>query len=139
MVAEIRLFGANSATWRILRINHIVVRLFCAALPKFDSQPEDISVMLQQTARFPCYIQAIPPASIYWYKNDQPLNLDRSRMLVLPSGALEINRVVWEDVGKYRCRAENVERHRWSSEGNLSIDRDNSNDYNLIKIALIFL
>lgn len=40
---------------------------------------------------------------IHWLKDDLPLRLDESRMVVLPSGALEIDEVSGSDGGAYHC------------------------------------
>lgn len=74
-----------------------------------------------QTAYFPCSAFAIPSASVTWLKDQQPLQLDPSRMLVLPSGALEIDAVQTTDEGAYQCSALNAEKNRISSAGNLFV------------------
>jgi hypothetical protein len=69
---------------------------------RFLLQPADLTVFLTQTAVFQC--QAEPAGSpARWLKNDSPLQLDR-RMIVLPSGALEITDVNIGDRASYRCQ-----------------------------------
>jgi hypothetical protein len=58
----------------------------CPGLPQLHQQPVDQRVFPGQTAYFSCWIDAIPQASITWLKDERPLHLDETRMLVLPSG-----------------------------------------------------
>jgi neogenin len=46
---------------------------------------------------FPHRVQATPAAHVRWLKDDLPLNLDPARMIVLPSGALELEQVQLSD------------------------------------------
>ncbi|KAL3202069.1 hypothetical protein MRX96_042706 [Rhipicephalus microplus] len=82
-------------------------KLQVAALPRFDEQPPDV----------------------IWLKDQQPLQLDPARMLVLPSGALELDAVQTTDEGAYQCSAHNADRNRVSSAGNLfvSLSYDDAN------------
>ncbi|KAF0313218.1 Neogenin [Amphibalanus amphitrite] len=65
------------------------------------------TVFLGQTARLECGVRGRPAPSISWLKDDQPLQLDTSRMTVLPSGALELDHAQMFDQADYVCRAEN--------------------------------
>ncbi|XP_022254822.1 neogenin-like, partial [Limulus polyphemus] len=104
-------------------------KLQVASLPRFDEQPQDVTLFPGQAAYLPCVIQGIPPASVSWEKNSQSLQIDYSRMLVLPSGALEIKRVKITDEGRYRCNASNVDKYRISAEGSLSVNPDYLESY----------
>ncbi|XP_015927066.1 neogenin isoform X5 [Parasteatoda tepidariorum] len=99
-------------------------KLHIANLPRFDEQPHDITVYPGQTAYFPCSIQGHPPAVISWYKDDRMLRMEKDRFTLLPSGALEIHNVQSTDSGTYKCNASNVERHRISSSGTLTVSLD---------------
>ncbi|XP_023218239.1 neogenin-like isoform X2 [Centruroides sculpturatus] len=99
-------------------------KLQISSLPRFDEQPEDINVHLHQSAYLPCAIQGIPPATITWLKDGHPLNVESSRMMVLPSGALEIDFVKKSDAGIYQCNATNIEKFRLSSQGILNVNAD---------------
>ncbi|XP_055934961.1 neogenin-like isoform X2 [Argiope bruennichi] len=99
-------------------------KLQIANLPRFDEQPHDLTVYPGQTAYFPCSIQGHPPADIIWYKDDRLLRLDKDRMTLLPSGALEIQHVKSSDSGTYKCNASNIERHRISAIGTLTVSLD---------------
>ncbi|CAN7980888.1 unnamed protein product, partial [Ixodes pacificus] len=96
-------------------------KLQVAALPRFEEQPRDMRLFPGQTAYFPCSAFAVPSASVVWLKDQQPLQLDPSRMLVLPSGALEIDGVQTTDEGAYQCTAYNADKNRISSAGNLFV------------------
>lgn len=102
---------------------------FFIALPPFDKYPKNASVFLHQTVYFPCCIQAMPPAMITWYKNEQPVILDEARMTILPSGALEIDSVTILDEGAYHCVASNPEKSRKSEVGYLIINKNSGKLY----------
>lgn len=106
-----------------------MLHIFYIALPPFDKYPKNASIFLHQTVYFPCYIQAMPPAKITWYKNEQPLILDETRMTTLPSGALEIDSVTNLDEGAYHCIASNPEKYRQSDVGYLIINRNSGKLY----------
>lgn len=99
-------------------------KLQISSLPRFDEQPEDIDVHLHQSAYLPCAIQGIPPATITWIKDGHPLHMESSRMMILPSGALEIDFVKISDAGIYQCNATNIEKFRLSSQGILNVNVD---------------
>lgn len=40
---------------------------------------------------------------IQWFKDDMPLEIDNSRMVLFPSGAIEIDELVASDKGTYQC------------------------------------
>ena len=76
------------------------------ALSRFDSEPDDQTVFLGQTAVFECSTaSSIPPTRPKWLKDDYPLDLDH-RMTVLPSGMLTVTDVTLADRAEYRCVAE---------------------------------
>ncbi|XP_066989583.1 neogenin isoform X3 [Macrobrachium rosenbergii] len=95
-------------------------KLSVVALPKFDDQPEDMTVFEGERARFACAINGNPPSSITWFKNSHLLELD-SRMTLLPSGALEIENVAKSDEGKYYCQARSLDKTKVSREANLKV------------------
>lgn len=71
-------------------------------LSGFIQEPHDITVYPGQKAHFACRVNASPPPRIRWLKDERPLQLDDLRMIVLPSGALEIDEVRELDQGSYR-------------------------------------
>ncbi|KAK4309382.1 hypothetical protein Pmani_018962 [Petrolisthes manimaculis] len=90
------------------------------ALPKFEEQPEDMTVYDGERARFPCAIDSSPPPKIKWFKNSHPLELD-SRMTLLPSGALEIENVAATDDGEYYCQATSLDKTKVSQQATLQV------------------
>ncbi|XP_046645538.1 neogenin-like isoform X3 [Daphnia pulicaria] len=96
-------------------------KLQIASLPRFELEPKDVAVRVGDTARFNCLVMATPAAHVRWLKDDLPLNLDPARMIVLPSGALELEQVQLSDQGYYRCNVSNVDKHRISAEAKLNV------------------
>lgn len=68
----------------------------------FHEEPSDLTVYIGQRAHFACHVEGVPPPKIRWLKDERPLQLDDVRMVILPSGALEIDEVVESDQGSYR-------------------------------------
>ena len=60
--------------------------LDCTGPPFLQLQPADQRVFPGQTAYFSCWVDATPPATVTWLKDERPLHMDETRMLVLPSG-----------------------------------------------------
>lgn len=87
-------------------------------------QPADLRVFPGQTAHFACVTQSVPVARVTWLKNDRPLALDRVRMLVMPTGALEIDEVQVSDQGSYQCNATASATSTLSNKASLAIDMD---------------
>ncbi|XP_036150275.1 neogenin isoform X5 [Monomorium pharaonis] len=93
-----------------------------ASLPGFEREPQDTMVYTGQIAYLSC---ALPASSsllkIQWLKDEHPLMLDKSRMTILPSGALEIDDVQYHDVGSYRCNASGYGQYRLSNKAQLGL------------------
>ncbi|XP_020283453.1 neogenin isoform X2 [Pseudomyrmex gracilis] len=93
-----------------------------ASLPGFEREPQDTMVYAGQIAYLSC---ALPASSsllkIQWLKDEHPLQLDKTRMTILPSGALEINDVQYRDVGSYRCNASGYGQYRLSNKAQLGL------------------
>nr|CAD7442449.1 unnamed protein product [Timema bartmani] len=92
------------------------------ALPLLESEPKDLTIFPGQTAYFSCLTQGV--AQVVWLKDDRPLRLDETRMLVLPSGALEIDEVMSSDNGSYRCNVSSLGQFRLSLSAALSVNKD---------------
>jgi hypothetical protein len=56
-----------------------------------------------------------------WLKDDAPIRMDLTRMILLPSGALEIDEVSTADRGTYQCNVTSGTFSRISSKSNLNI------------------
>lgn len=74
--------------------------------PQLQQESSEVYLTPGQTAYFRCLalpLQSERPLHIQWLRDDVPLHLDESRMVVLPSGALEIDEVSASDRGAYSC------------------------------------
>jgi len=89
-----------------------------------SQQPQSQTVHAGQIAHLVCGVEANPPASVVWLKNDHVLVLDDTRMMQLPSGSLDINDVEHWDAGMYRCNASSLNRHALSEKAKLTVEQD---------------
>ncbi|XP_045029173.1 neogenin isoform X4 [Daphnia magna] len=96
-------------------------KLQIASLPRFELEPKDVAVRVGDTARFNCLVMATPAAYVRWLKDDLPLNIEPARMIILPSGALELEQVQLSDQGYYRCNVSNEDKYRISAEAKLNV------------------
>jgi hypothetical protein len=78
-----------------------------------------MSIGIGQTARFGCSANGVPSPNISWFKDKLPLVEDASRMIVLPSGSLEITKVRDADQGVYKCHVTNIDKQLVSGSGRL--------------------
>lgn len=67
---------------------------------------------------------------IHWYKDDMPLQIDSARMLILPTGSLEIDELTVQDRGTYQCNVSYENFSRVSSKTNLNIRSPSGNPAN---------
>lgn len=74
-----------------------------------------------QIAYLSCKLATEDQVEVQWLKDEQPLVLDESRMSVMPSGALEIDEVLPQDVGSYRCNATGFGQYRLSNKAQLTL------------------
>ncbi|XP_040270213.1 immunoglobulin superfamily DCC subclass member 4-like isoform X1 [Bufo bufo] len=95
-----------------------------AGLPPFHLHPEPQVVLENTLARFECGINGSPTPQITWQKDQVPLPSSSNRIIVLPSGVLQIVGVQQEDEGLYRCVAANTLSIRYSNEAQLSVKKD---------------
>nr|CAD7586915.1 unnamed protein product [Timema genevievae] len=117
--------GEYQCVANLLEVGSIVsrtARLVIATLPLLESEPQDLTIFPGQTAYFSCLTQGV--AQVVWLKDDRPLRLDETRMLVLPSGALEIDEVMSSDNGSYRCNVSSLGQFRLSRSAALSVNKD---------------
>ncbi|KAM6435005.1 immunoglobulin superfamily DCC subclass member 3-like [Liasis olivaceus] len=96
-------------------------RIQIATLSKFHMHPESMSVEEGGVARFQCFVQGVPEATITWEHNQTALMTDDYRFTLLPTGILQITGVRRSDVGTYRCVARNIANTRYSQAATLSI------------------
>jgi len=67
---------------------------------------------------------------IQWLKDDTPLRIDDTRMIILPSGSLEIDESIAQDRGTYQCNVTYENFSRLSSKTNLNIKSPSGNPEN---------
>ncbi|XP_077119425.1 immunoglobulin superfamily DCC subclass member 4 [Ranitomeya variabilis] len=94
-----------------------------AGLPPFHLHPEPQDALENSLARFECGINGSPTPQITWQKDQVPVP-SSNRIVILPSGVLQIIGVQQEDEGLYRCVAANSLTIRYSNEAQLSVQKD---------------
>ncbi|KAG7477137.1 hypothetical protein MATL_G00090940 [Megalops atlanticus] len=85
---------------------------------------ESVSAHLGDTALLRCEVTGEPMPVVHWQKNreDLPAALTpESRVVVLPSGSLQVSRVQPPDSATYRCLAENPGSARTGSDAELRV------------------
>ncbi|XP_014240160.1 neogenin isoform X2 [Cimex lectularius] len=95
-----------------------------AKLPSLDKQPQSLNVYPKQTAHFACHSNSKPQPTVTWIKDQLPLVLDETRMIVLPSGSLEIDEVQVSDIGSYQCNISGLAGYRLSEKAFLTVSQD---------------
>ncbi|KAJ8377907.1 hypothetical protein AAFF_G00250580 [Aldrovandia affinis] len=92
-----------------------------AALPKFHTHPESMSVDEGGVARFQCQVNGVPEATITWERDRAPLRTQDTRYTLLPAGILQVTSVKRADAGVYRCVATNIANIRYSHNAELNV------------------
>ncbi|KAJ8415635.1 hypothetical protein AAFF_G00426150 [Aldrovandia affinis] len=85
---------------------------------------ESVVTHLGDTALLRCEVTGEPSPVVHWQKNREDLPLQfapESRMVVLPSGSLQVSRVQPPDSATYRCLAENPGSARTGSDAELRV------------------
>ncbi|KAB0405616.1 hypothetical protein E2I00_016186 [Balaenoptera physalus] len=90
---------------------------------RFLSQTESVTAFMGDTVLLKCEVIGEPMPTIHWQKNQQDLTPipGDSRVVVLPSGALQISRLQLGDIGIYRCLARNPASSRTGNEAEVRI------------------
>uniref|UniRef100_A0A5F8HGK1 DCC netrin 1 receptor n=1 Tax=Monodelphis domestica TaxID=13616 RepID=A0A5F8HGK1_MONDO len=93
---------------------------------RFLSQTESVTAFMGDTVLLKCEVVGEPMPIIHWQKNqeDLVLNPGDSRIVILPSGALQISRLQPGDNGIYRCLARNPASSRTGNEAEIRILSD---------------
>nr|CAH7750184.1 unnamed protein product [Callosobruchus chinensis] len=105
VIEEQRLTGTYQCMATLPNVGSIVSRtakLKVATLDGFVEEPSDLTVWAGERAHLSCLANGLPPPRMRWLKDERPLHIDRLRMTVLPSGALEIDEALPADQGTYR-------------------------------------
>ncbi|KAL7837960.1 hypothetical protein AOLI_G00263640 [Acnodon oligacanthus] len=85
---------------------------------------ESVSSFMGDTALLRCEVTGEPMPVVRWQKNrvDLPTAFDLdSRVVVLPSGSLQVSRVQPPDSATYRCLAENPGSARTGTDADLRV------------------
>ncbi|XP_058133726.1 netrin receptor DCC isoform X1 [Dasypus novemcinctus] len=93
---------------------------------RFLSQTESVTAFMGDTVLLKCEVIGEPMPTIHWQKNQQDVtpSLGDSRVVILPSGALQISRLQPGDIGIYRCLARNPASSRTGNEAEVRILSD---------------
>lgn len=85
---------------------------------------ESVSSYMGDTALLRCEVTGEPMPVVRWQKNrdELPLTFDPdSRVVVLPSGSLQVSKVQPPDAATYRCLAENPGSARIGTDADLRV------------------
>uniref|UniRef100_A0A8C1NYN1 DCC netrin 1 receptor n=1 Tax=Cyprinus carpio TaxID=7962 RepID=A0A8C1NYN1_CYPCA len=85
---------------------------------------ESVSAHLGDTALLRCEVTGEPMPVVRWQKNREDLTLTfdpDSRVVILPSGSLQVSRVQPPDSATYRCLAENPSSSRSGTDADLRV------------------
>lgn len=124
------LTGAYQCLLSVDGIGTIVSRsaiVTIASLPEVNQDSNEIYMFQGQTAYLKCISSLSMINShgynykIHWLKDDVPLRFDATRMLIMPSGSLEIDELGAQDRGTYQCNVTFENYSRLSSKSNLNI------------------
>ncbi|KFO26871.1 Netrin receptor DCC [Fukomys damarensis] len=93
---------------------------------RFLSQTESVTAFTGDTVLLKCEVIGEPMPTIHWQKNQQDLTPapGDSRVVVLPSGALQISQLQAGDIGIYQCSARNPASSRIGNEAEVRILSD---------------
>lgn len=76
---------------------------------------------------FPCQIKGLPTPDVRWFKDDVELEgLTHSNYLIHFDNVLELRSVQFSDFGRYKCKASNKDRIKFSRIAHLTQDSDAS-------------
>ncbi|CAL2029366.1 unnamed protein product [Caenorhabditis brenneri] len=101
----------TQATYQVEVIEHVEEQKKKEYAPRINPPLEDKTVNGGQPIRLSCKVDAIPRASVVWYKDGLPIRAD-SRISIQYEGdgtaSLAINDSTEADIGAYRCVATNA-------------------------------
>lgn len=100
-----------------ISIFKLIFSFYCTELPETNNIFSELYLFPGQTAYFKCLSSPILTNEntnyrIQWFKDDSPLILDETRMILLASGALEIDEITASDKGTYQCNVTSGPLHR---------------------------
>lgn len=77
-------------------------------MPETNNLFRELYLYPGQTAYFKCLASTTTTSDlgkyhVQWFKDDMPFTFDDTRMVLFPSGAIEIDELVAADKGTYQC------------------------------------
>ncbi|XP_051736376.1 cell adhesion molecule L1-like a isoform X10 [Ctenopharyngodon idella] len=69
----------------------------------------EYATMLGKSVMMDCKVFSSPPATLNWRREDPEGSVDGERYSLLKNGSLQIHKVEMEDMGQYKCLANNSE------------------------------
>uniref|UniRef100_A0A8C1RDN3 DCC netrin 1 receptor n=1 Tax=Cyprinus carpio TaxID=7962 RepID=A0A8C1RDN3_CYPCA len=103
---------------------------------------ESVSAHLGDMALLRCEVTGEPMPMVRWQKNreDLPLTFDPdSRVVILPSGSLQVSRVQPPDSATYRCLTENPSSSRTGTDADLRVIPGESKKYSLLSASNLLI
>jgi hypothetical protein len=78
--------------------------------PTMEQDHDEVTVIVNNPIQLSCEVKGIPPPEIIWRRGGEDITFieNSEGFLVLPNGALRINRVSVEDGGMYECIAMSI-------------------------------
>lgn len=90
---------------------------------RFLSQTDSVTAFTGDTVLLKCEVVGEPMPTVHWQRNQEDLLLSPgdTRVVVLPSGSLQISRIQAGDSGIYRCLAKNPASSRTGNEAEVRV------------------
>ncbi|XP_070535967.1 protogenin-like isoform X2 [Ptychodera flava] len=95
-------------------------KLRVAEKPRITQQPQPVTAYIGNVTRLSCLSESLPQSNYTWEK-DRVLLPESDRIIILPSGVLQIYDIQENDAGSYRCVAKNILSRRRSDEATLTV------------------
>ncbi|XP_059503813.1 hemicentin-1 isoform X2 [Stegostoma tigrinum] len=77
-------------------------------VPGFGLSPKEIKIKVNSSLTLQCESQAIPAATLRWYKDGQPLEKDDRITITANGHVIQIRNTQLSDTGRYTCVATNI-------------------------------
>lgn len=89
---------------------------------QFETAPHPKAVEVGKQVEMRCIPpDALPPAKVYWLKNNLPLEQGDTNIIVSNEGHLLISQARLQDTANYTCVAENIAAKRHSDPAMLTV------------------
>lgn len=111
---------AKNAAGHVCSNANFTLRIIDQSFPRAVVSPEDQVVLRNEEAVFHCQFTAVPPPTLEWYHDNEPL-VNKSRVFLLSNGSVIITQVKPRNTGKYRCVGRGLRGSTVSLEAGLVI------------------